>query len=279
MVLEAVQLPLFDHRRLLKALRELETFDLGERIVGGDVTHYWVKRLKSGRKWKVTWTVGRRVRVVGTFTSEEVLEYFRDMRVHIDPEGWVTMGWRPHDGDYGRVLTAPVVEWKCVLSRHKGGGFMLTAFDAVTDEYLDGRPTKLRDGLEIYTAAAALAKRMGYPLLSEELPRIAAQIGKIDTVAADQFRRGPQLLKQRQEAARQRAEAKRQAKLRPFRNAIDAYVATLSDVPMQWGSPRVRVKRFMEQFVIAHGRFPSGRHTIHDFSDLRRYGTTVGGGG
>jgi hypothetical protein len=46
MTANTVELPLVDQRQLLKALREYETFDLGERIVGGDVTHYWVKRLK-----------------------------------------------------------------------------------------------------------------------------------------------------------------------------------------------------------------------------------------
>ncbi len=172
MVLEAVQLPLFDQQRLLKALREHETFDLGECIVDGDVTHYWVKRLKSGRKWKVTWTVGRRVRVVGIFNSEDVLDYLRLMRVHIDPDTWMTMGWWPQTGNLWRVADLPVQEWKCVLSRYEERGFLLTAINAGTGEHLEGSTTKLRDGIELYIAVAALAQRQGYPLLPKELPAL-----------------------------------------------------------------------------------------------------------
>ena len=210
MVLEAVQLPLFDQRRLLKALREHETFDLGECIVGGDVTHYWVKRLKSGREWKVTWTVGRRVRIVGTFTSEDVLEYFRLQQQHIDPDTWMTMGWRPQMGALGQVPDLPVQEWKCVLSRREDG-FVLTATNAGTGEPSDSLAANLRDGLELYGAAAALAERHGYPLLTEELSRIAARIRKIDPVAAEEFRRAPELLERRTAAARHRAAARQEA--------------------------------------------------------------------
>jgi hypothetical protein len=282
---DTVELPLFDQRRLLKALREHETFDLGERIVGGDVTHYWAKRLKSGRKWKVTWTVEKRVRVVGTFTSEEVLDYFRRMDVRTIPaDDWVSMGWRPHDGDYGPVSTAPVVEWKCVLVRMPRRRFSLTLVNAVTGTHLDGSPAeRLRDGVDVYAAAAELCRRHGCPLSNDDLPRIAGQIAKIDSVAADQFRQGPQLLeqrrkadRQREEADRQRAEAKRQAALEPFREAIQAYVAALTDVRMPlYGYKSVRVRNFMEGFVLRHGRLPTSKHRVghlffHDFSDLRR---------
>jgi hypothetical protein len=284
MVLDAVQLPLFDQRRLLKALREHETFDLGECIVGGDVTHYWVKRLKSGRKWRVTWTVGRRVRVAGTFTSEEVLDYFRSMDVRtITEEDWVRMGWRPDRSNFAPIPIAPVIEWKCFLGRLGRRGFSLTAVNGVTGTHLEGSPScELRDGVDVYIAAASLAKHHEYPLSTEDLPRIAAQIKKMDPVVASQFRLAPKILAQREKAEmrrekaeRQRAEAKRQAALRPFKKAIEAYLQRVPGYRWYSGSTSTWVRRFMENYALTHGRLPSGRHSTgnygptHDFSDVR----------
>jgi hypothetical protein len=170
------------------------------------------------------------------------------------------MGWRPHGGNYGHVPTEPIVEWKCVLAHVPRRGFSLTLVNAVTLTHLDGSPAERSATASMCTSPAAEFRHPhGCPLSSEELLRIAARIAMIDAVAADQFLQGSQLLEQCREADGQHAEAKRQAVLEPFRDVIQAYVAALyrtCGCPL-YGYKSVRVKHFMEQFVLAHGWLPT----------------------
>jgi hypothetical protein len=83
------------------------------------------------------------------------------------------------------------------------------------------------------------------------------------------------------------SQTQRDAILKPLRELIDSYVLKFSDKPLRYltggtyGAHRYWVKCFIEHYVIAHGRLPTGKHLISvnvngagysngtvDFSDL-----------
>lgn len=84
------------------------------------------------------------------------------------------------------------------------------------------------------------------------------------------------------------ADNERESKLRAYRETIDEYVLQFSDKPLRmpggasYGTRRDWMKCFIEDFVIANDRLPTGEHKIdvkiegvgysggfHHFSDLK----------
>ena len=77
--------------------------------------------------------------------------------------------------------------------------------------------------------------------------------------------------------------------MRPYQEIIDNYVLRFSDEPLRYpggmatyGTRRGWVKHFIENYVVANGRLPTGEHRIdvkvggagysggtYDFSDLK----------
>ena len=96
-------------------------------------------------------------------------------------------------------------------------------------------------------------------------------------------------MKRTREVAPQLSAAEREAKLRPYRSVIDAYVLRFSDKPLRYpgalgsyGTERSWAKHFIEAYVLNHGRLPDQELWIdvqvggagyggraHDFSDLK----------
>jgi hypothetical protein len=96
-------------------------------------------------------------------------------------------------------------------------------------------------------------------------------------------------MKRTREVAAQQSAAEREAKLSPYRSVIDKYVLRFSDKPLRYpgglggyGTQRLWVKLFIEQFVLNHGRLPDQKLWIdvtvdgagysggeHDFNDLK----------
>lgn len=73
-------------------------------------------------------------------------------------------------------------------------------------------------------------------------------------------------------------EAQRQERIPPFRDEIETLAAKYSDRPVQgggtqWKSHRKRMREFLEDYVVDHGRMPQGKIRYHtgniDFDELR----------
>lgn len=146
----------------------------------------------------------------------------------------------------------------------------------------------LRDGADIYEALDEILSEAGHSLGGQDLCAVADKIAKIDAGVAEQFRNGPELLQQRYAAEAERAASEREELLRPYRQVIDRYVLKISNEPLRYpgggsyGTKRGWTKRFIEDYVIANGRLPTGGHRIEvkiggasysggteDFSDLK----------
>lgn len=196
--------------------------------------------------------------------------------------------------------------WEFYLESERDGSYTLSCRHIVTEDELtttdpigrqqdcDDLPSnfdpirELRDGADIYEALEGMMSEAGYSLGQFYLPQIADEIAKINAVAADGFRCGPELLEKRTEAEDIKKAAEREASLLPFRETIDRYIVRFSDKPLRYpggatcGTARAWAKRFIEDYVIANGRLPTGEHDIkvringgsysgpaHDFSDLK----------
>lgn len=143
-----------------------------------------------------------------------------------------------------------------------------------------GSRAGLRNGIEVYGALVDLMSEAELVLDDDDLPDIAETIAIHDARLADQFRNAPELIEQRDEAARLASQDARDTQLKPFRGTIDRYVLQFSDAPLRfpgggsYGTRRGWMKRYIEDYVIAHGLLPSGTHTIH----VEVSGATYSGG-
>ncbi|MBP0465885.1 hypothetical protein J5Y09_18305 [Roseomonas sp. PWR1] len=170
--------------------------------------------------------------------------------------------------------------WEFYVER-KAKGFRLSARQVVCEDIptvvdpVDG----LRDGADIYRALDSMLCDVGYSLNQDDVPEISRRIAILDPKAADEFRRGQEILDARDEAEAARRASERDRKLAPFRSRIDAYVLRFSDAPFRnyGGNRRVFARAFIEQYVLENGRLPTGEHHIrvggysggsHDFTDL-----------
>ena len=82
----------------------------------------------------------------------------------------------------------------------------------------------------------------------------------------------------REEKVKRDAEL-REASIRPFREKIEAMIKDFDDQPvrgggMTWPSTRTRVRRFLESYVVSHGRLPSG--PIRVISDSKSFHWDLG---
>ena len=146
----------------------------------------------------------------------------------------------------------------------------------------------LRDGVDIFESFEFMVANAGYSLEDVDLADVAENIATLDAVIADQFQRCPELLEERYEAEAKAAATEREAILLPYREIIDRYVLKISDAPLRYpggasyGNPRGWITRFIEDYVVANGRLPTGKHQIvvqnggahysggtKDFSDLK----------
>jgi hypothetical protein len=138
----------------------------------------------------------------------------------------------------------------------------------------------LRDATEIYSALAEMLEQAGCSLPDLDQNKIAAALGALDPALNSAFLAAPDDLEKREEQEIQAAELKRKETLKPFRAQIDRYVKRFSDQNLRlgWGTQQGWAKRFIEDYVIAHGDLPTGKHKIevagyhgseHDFTDMK----------
>lgn len=184
--------------------------------------------------------------------------------------------------------------WEFYLERNWGGAYILSSQQIIT-EYETSKVDPKRgflDGVNVYDALRMMVSNAGYHLYNDQLAGIAEKLALFSPGMADEFRKGPELLRQRQEDEedeRRKAESEREGKLRAYRDIIDKYVERFSDDPVRapgWSRPigtrRIWLTRFIENYVVEHGRLPTGEHyikvqgpgfsysgSLHDFSDLK----------
>jgi hypothetical protein len=186
--------------------------------------------------------------------------------------------------------------WCFYLERQEDGRYALTGEqDEAVSFGPDGERTRdeqvetvapipdLRDGADVYEALATMLSDQGYSINNYDLGEIAQAISAVDPAAAEQFLHGEELLESRAGQGHEQAMAERDAALAPFRDKIDQYVCKLQETRrLPFGVPRrTGVKQFMEDYVLTHGKLPTGKHRIetrlgwlsfseaeHDFGDL-----------
>jgi hypothetical protein len=172
------------------------------------------------------------------------------------------------------------------LSSARGSLLTLTLSQSARGEdRLDVAPmTGLRTGVELYEALSDMLIKVGFSMMDQDVDAIAEEIEQVDSDIAIQFRNAPAELEAAAEAERQLKEAREHEALAPFVTRIEAYVSRFSDDKQYfpgaghvYPSPRNWVRLFLKQYVLAHGKLPTGKHLIsvkgysggeHDFSDL-----------
>jgi hypothetical protein len=161
--------------------------------------------------------------------------------------------------------------WNFYLDDEDCGAYGLSCEQVTTDddEAMIIEPVSgLRRGPDVYNALDSMPSEAGYSLGEDELALIGAKIAKLNRRLAEQFERGPQLLKRRDAAAVKKAAVHSIAKLAPYRSIIDEYVLKFSDAALRfpgggsYGTQRKWAKSFIEQYVIENGQLPNGSHQI-----------------
>jgi hypothetical protein len=181
--------------------------------------------------------------------------------------------------------------WEFYLQGKRGGAYTLSCRhiprgdEPVKIDLVNG----LRNGIDVNDALHTMVfDDASYSLGEDQLQGIAEELAFLDPSLAEEFRQGQKLLEQRLENERQVAASERESKLRAYRDIIDKYVERFSDDPLRYpgggayGTRRNWVRHFIEDYVLAHGRLPTGEHRIdvriggvgysggaHDFSDLK----------
>jgi hypothetical protein len=178
--------------------------------------------------------------------------------------------------------------WEFYLETEKGATYLLNSrhecAGQISETDIEGG---LKSGAEVYWSLCfAIMETSGWKLTDAMLPSIAEQIAEVSQTTAAEFLAGPESEDTRGEEERAAAAARREEALKPFRGKIDAYVLRFSDKGIRYsrggtyGNPRTWAKRFLEEYVVSHGRLPYGKHQIkvvgaasysgptHDFSDI-----------
>lgn len=153
------------------------------------------------------------------------------------------------------------------------------------DEPIEVEPAVgLRGGVDIFAELKRMLDEGNDDIERFDLEPIAEKIAAFDPKIAGHFLRGKRNLAGRERRAGHKAYRTRDTKLSPFLEAISAYCAGLSDDRTRGGggisrpSERMRVRAFLEQYVVDHQKLPSGKQNwqlgngflsgSHDFSDL-----------
>lgn len=170
------------------------------------------------------------------------------------------------------------------LHRRRGGSYALTfSQSARGEDRLPVTPVEgLTSGAALYQAVASMLEEVGYEI-DDFLESLAQEIGAVDSALSAQFVAAPEALEAEDEARELAVEEDRKIRLEPFNTKIEAYVQRFSDEKLHYPgagrvypSGRVWMRRFIEQYVLAHGTLPVGKHEIevpgysggtHDFSD------------
>jgi hypothetical protein len=172
------------------------------------------------------------------------------------------------------------------LAKGRDGTFTLTTEQSALDgDCLDVPPSEgLASGVDVYRALIAMLDELGYDLDRVDLQTVADEIEHLAPAAAEQFRTAPEVIEEIEELERERAALYRHTALAPFAAAIEKYVAHFSDEKLYYPgagyvypSRRHWMRCFMEEYVLAHGALPNGKHLItvqgysggeHDFPNL-----------
>lgn len=162
--------------------------------------------------------------------------------------------------------------WTFDLERMPNGTLSLSAQHEFIDGDEDDEPLDIEprigipDGADIYEAFGDMLGEAGIDIEMVGLAPIAERIAKIDHKVATDFRNGAQILEMRFEAEANRQDHLRAVKLMPHVPAIEAYCSGLSDERTRGGggisrpSVRTRVRAYMEEYAVEHGRLPKGPH-------------------
>ena len=174
------------------------------------------------------------------------------------------------------------------LSRARDGSFSLTFRQSVRGEgRLDVLPAhELRSGLDVYRALAEMLGVVGYDVNEADAETITEELVQFDSELASQFREAPQLIETEEEIDQSARKEVHRKLVEPFAKTIEEYVARVPDIPLRrpgwigaFPSSRTWLRHFIEQYVVEHGRLPTGRHLIqvpgyhgptHDFPDWER---------
>jgi hypothetical protein len=127
----------------------------------------------------------------------------------------------------------------------------------------------LMGGADIYEALQQQLSEFNYDISSAPLEEIAKKLAKFGKTTADNFLNAEAILEAREEEEEADEESLRAQSLAPFREVIDRYVLRFSDTPHRfpgstgtYGSPRLWATRFIENYLIEHGKLPTGQHWI-----------------
>lgn len=172
------------------------------------------------------------------------------------------------------------------LSRAQDGSLTLTLSQSARGaNRLDVAPaTDLRSGVDVYRAFSDMLSEAGHSIDNCDVHAIAEEIKLLAPDVGEQFRNAPADLEAAEEAECEATVAREQAILAPFAARIEAYVSRISDDKLYYPgagyvypSRRHWMRVFLQQYVLARGELPTGRHYIkvqgysggeHDFSDL-----------
>jgi len=166
-------------------------------------------------------------------------------------------------------IAGDVWNWTWRLEEFRNGTFMLICEQSGDClEPLEINPRKhLKDGFDVYISLEEMMSEAGYSIHDFDLLDIAEKVSKISGKIAIDFRNAPEIFEEREENVAVQQQEIRKRALAPFRSVIDNYVATLSDKEKRgagtfYGTQRFWVNRFIEDFVIANGSFPKGKHPL-----------------
>jgi hypothetical protein len=142
----------------------------------------------------------------------------------------------------------------------------------------------LKSGIDVYRALRSMLSEAGSSIDSCDPDSVARAIGLIDPVVAAEFRNGATAIESEEEEDEQEEYARRREIVAPFNSRIEAYVTRFSAERLHYPgagevypSRRHWATKFIQEYVVAHGALPTGKHWIrvqgysgdeHDFSDI-----------
>lgn len=175
-------------------------------------------------------------------------------------------------------MAGDVWSWKLWVSRRKDGSFTVGARQTTVGEPGFSPPslTRLRDGYSVLQALRSIMSEWHGELTDDQLQRIGIELRSLDLELAEDFEFAIEHEEEIEEGQLSLEANRRTRKLTPFRHQIDRYAENVEDYrSAPYGiSRRAMVKLYMENFVVEHGRLPSGLHRIN----VRTAGLSYSGG-
>lgn len=185
-------------------------------------------------------------------------------------------------------MAGDVWNWSWWLEGPTDGEFMLICNQSGGDfQPHEIDPKKgLKDGVDVYLSLEEMMSEAGYSLHDFDFSGIAEIISGISAKLSSDFINAPEIMEEREESSAIQKQEVREQVLAPFRTVIDSYVSTLSNKEIRgggtgYGNQRLWVKRFIEDFVVANGCLPKGKHPLvvrigsagysgseHDFDEM-----------